>query len=187
MNSSENKVITVTPDTNSQKAGRRYFYRHAFFASAAVISVIVLISILVPSSNPQKIFSAYYEPFNAFSTITRGNQSLYDTYDKGIELYKSGRFAEALEVLDKASEKSHSSLFLISLCNMETGSYEDAIKNLELIAGQKRQYSREARWYLGLAYLYIGNTDKAREQFEILSASEGFYTERAEKILRRLK
>lgn len=174
--------------TEKKEARSRYLSRVVIFAAAAVIGAIVFIGTLTPSSDPVKIYDSYYEPFNAFSKVTRGNDQANNAYNTGIELYKSGRFAEAKDILTRKMENPYGpSTFIIGLADLETGNIKEAIDNFELLARQKGQYAKEAKWYLGLAYLRTGNKEKAKEQFEFLSASNGYYSERAGKILRRLK
>jgi len=70
---------------------------------------------------------------------------------------------------------------------MASGENKQAVNILESIAGKGGEFSREAEWYLGLAYIKTGETAKARNCFESLSKSGGYYSDRAEKLLRRLK
>lgn len=159
-------------------------------SAAAVIGVLVLFSVLMPSGNPDKIFNTYYSSFNAFSPVTRGETHINEIFSSSINYYKTGDYKNAsagfAEVV--ASNPSFSSAsFFLGLTDIESGNYEMAIKHLLSEITGKGQYSIEAKWYLGLSYLKSGNTNKAKECFRELSESRGYFSERSEKILRRLK
>jgi tetratricopeptide (TPR) repeat protein len=65
--------------------------------------------------------------------------------------------------------------------------YSQTIDLLTGVANGHGEYGKEAEWYLGLSYLKTGNKAKAIDCFEYLVKSNGFYRERAENILYRLK
>jgi hypothetical protein len=72
-------------------------------AAAAIIGAVFLIRSLLPSGNTQKLFSKYYEPFNAVSDITRGISSGGSiSFNRAIENYKSGDYLAAETGFSKA-------------------------------------------------------------------------------------
>jgi TolA-binding protein len=160
-------------------------------AAAAIIGAVFLIRSLLPSGNTQKLFSKYYEPFNAVSDITRGISSGGSiSFNRAIENYKSGDYLAAETGFSKAilnETLSFSASFFLGITEIQLGNYPGAIDLLGGVASRQGEYTKEARWYLGLAYLKSGNRLKASECFELLARSPGFYKERSEKILRHLR
>ena len=77
--------------------------------------------------------------------------------------------------------------FFKGIIGIETGNYDRAAELLDEVVNGQGEYAKEAAWYLGLTYLKSGDKVKASGYFEFLARSPGFYMERAEKILRRLK
>ncbi len=77
--------------------------------------------------------------------------------------------------------------FFLGMTHLALGNYNQALNLLESVADKQGEYSKEARWYLGLVYLKEGDKDKASDCFKYLAKSSDYYSERAEKILRRLK
>ena len=75
----------------------------------------------------------------------------------------------------------------MGISQMELGNYDQAVKMLEDVVSRQGEYLKEARWYLGLAYIKTGNTEKAAGCFEILAGTPGYYNLRAREILRRLR
>jgi TolA-binding protein len=165
--------------------------RYTSLAAAAVIAAVLLIRSLIPSDDPQKIFSKYYEPFDAASSVTRGTVTDESKVLTGaIANYKSGEYqaaASGFTIAMFSGTESISAIFYLGITELELGNYDRAINLLNKVANQKNTYAKEAAWYLGLAYIKSGNKIKASEYFELLSRSEGFYSSRSENILRLLR
>jgi hypothetical protein len=77
--------------------------------------------------------------------------------------------------------------FFLGITEIELENLDKSIELLGEVAAQRGEYAKEATWYLGLDYIKSGNKIKASECFELLARSPGFYADRSEKILRRLK
>jgi len=181
---------------NSVAAGkkgisRKLYIRYISLSAAAITAVILLIRTLLPSSDHENLFTSYYKPFDAVSPVTRNvNSDLNIAFSSAISNYKKGDYKSAsdgLETVLKMDPSSSSAEFFLGLSQLELGSYDIAVKHLLTIAGGSGDYSKEARWYLGLIYLKTGNRQKASECFESLVKSNGYYHDRSVKILRRLK
>lgn len=165
--------------------------RYTSLAAAAVLAAVLLIRSLIASDDPQKIFSKYYKPFDAASSVTRGTATDESKVLTGaIANYKSGEYqaaAAGFTIAMFSGTESISAIFYLGVTELELGNYDRAIKLLNEVANQKNTYAKEAAWYLGLAYIKSGNQIKASECFELLTRSQGFYSSRSEKILRLLR
>jgi len=172
-------------------SGRRLFARYASLAAAALLGVFILIRTLLPSSDTSKLFNTYYKPFEAVSPVTRSiNSNATDNYASAIESYRTGNYQKAaigFAGLLQEDQFVVSSQFFLGLSQLGINNYDQAINLLAATANNSGEYGKEARWYLGLAYLKTANKQKAAECFEYLASTDGFYRERSEKILRRLK
>ena len=170
---------------------RNLLIRYASFTAAAMIGVFFLLRTLLPSSNPEKLFSTYYKPFDALSSLTRSiNNTEADKYSAAIESYKSGDFQKSAAEFAVISEKIPSAVsarFFLGLSQLSLGNYGQAENLFTGVINEQGEYTKEARWYLGLTYLKTNNKQKAEECFTNLASSDGYYRERSEKILRRLK
>ena len=170
---------------------RSLLIRYASLTAAAMLGAFILLRTLLPSSSPDKLFSTYYKPFEALSSVTRSiNKTESDKYSTGIESYKSGDFqksaAEFAGILEKFPS-SVSARFFLGLSQLSIENYGQAENLFSGVLNEQGEYAKEARWYLGLTYLKTNNKLKAEECFGILASSDGYYRERSEKILRRLK
>jgi len=180
-----------THTRNKKIFNKTIFARFALPAAAALIGTFFLIKLLLPSYNPDKLFEKYYEPVSAISPVTRSADAVeINSYASAIESYNNMKYQAAAMAFSDAIQKDPlniSARFFMGITQMELGNYDQAENILEDVISHQSEYLKEARWYLGLAYIKTGNTQKAHECFEILAKSPGFYSDRAEKILRRLR
>jgi len=183
-------VINNREAENSRQVISRTL-RYPSVAAAAVLAFVFLIRYFIPSGNPDKIFSRYYEPYYAASLATRsaipgGDESL----STALESYKSGNYQLAAAEFSNAQMKMPDMdlpRFYLGVTFIELNNYDKAVRLLESIASQPGEFNKDAKWYLGLVWLKTGYREKAVQCFEDLTRDPGFYTERSEKILRLLK
>ena len=191
INSTQSEPVKSLNDMIKKSSGRSIFVRYASFSAAALLGAFMLIRTLLPSSNPEKIFDSFYKPFDALSPVTRSvTNNETNNYSSAIESYRSGNYQIAATGFSGALQNDPdivSSRFFLGLSQLALRNYDQAINLLQGVVNDSGEYGKEARWYLGLTYLKKDNKQKASECFEYLARSEGFYRERSEKILRRLK
>jgi hypothetical protein len=165
--------------------------RFALPAAAAVIGAIFLVRLLLPSHDPDKLFTKYYEPLSAISPVTRdANAAEANSYASAIESYNNKNYQAAARGFADAILQDPMNIparFFMGITQVALGNYNQAENILEDVISRQGEYVKEARWYLGLAYIKTGNPEKASGCFTILSQSPGYYSGRAEKILRRLR
>jgi TolA-binding protein len=160
-------------------------------AAAALTGVFFLFRPLLFPDDSRKLFSEFYEPFAVVSTATRSNNTIRsENFSNAIENYKKGDYLAAAAGFEKETQNNPASLsssFFMGIADLETGNTARAIEMLNIVEKGNGEFSKEATWYLGLAYLKSGDKEKAADRFGLLAGSPGFYSDRAEKILRRLK
>jgi len=160
-------------------------------SAAAVIALLITLKILMPPVNTDKLFSSYYQPMPTISPVTRGGGNSYTgSYASGIQSYRNGDYESAALHFNEAINADNSAVpprFFLGITYLALGNYSSAIELLNGIKGTGAEFSKEAQWYLGLAYLKTGEKDKAVACFKPLADSPGYFREKAEKILRRLK
>jgi len=172
-------------------SGKSLITRYISLAAATIIGAVFIVRMLMPSDDTQKIFGKYYEQFPAISSVTRSTgTSGSESFARAIGNYKSGDYQSAAAGFSEAildGSESTSAGFFLGITEIELKNYNKAIILLEGVAKQQGEYTKDAIWYLGLVYCKTGNEVKASECFELLARSQGFYSDRSEKILRRLK
>ncbi len=186
------KRLRLQPDHNRKTVLNRALIIRYISASAAVLAgVIFAVNVLLPSDDPGKLFEKYYESITAVSPVTRSmNGNITGMWSSAVSSYNKGDYHTALagfSGLISADPSLVPPRFFLGMTHLSLGNYSGAINLLKEVADKQAEYSREARWYLGLVYLHEGDKDKAAECFKLLANSSGYYSERTEKILRRLK
>jgi TolA-binding protein len=175
------------------KTGLRRTLRIGYvsLAAAVVTGAIFLINILVPSEDTVRLFEKYYQSIPAVSPVTRGvNSSETNSWTSAANSYNNGDYQAALAGFSELSAMDTSLVhprFFLGMTHLALGNYNQAASLLEGVAGRQGEYSKEARWYLGLIYLKEGDKVKASINFEFLAQSSDYYSERSGKILRRLR
>jgi hypothetical protein len=183
--------INVPNDLKKNGLSRSLMVRYISFSAAAVLGTFILIKALLPSYDSDKLFNSYYEPLKTISSVTRGVNSDNDVdCASAIDRYKVADYQTAAVGFSSSMKKDPYAIrprFFMGITQVALGNYYKAIELLSDIAGSSVEYGKEARWYLGLAYIKTGEKEKASACFEILKQTSGFYSEQAEKILQRLK
>ena len=191
LNRKEDKSEISSDD--KRKTGLRRFinFRYISLAAALIVGAIFLVRSLFPSYDPDKIFRKYYEPLSVVSAVTRSpGTGEKESFYSAIESYKNGNYQVAASGFSEAIPKEPASIlprFFLGITQIALKNYNQAIDMLDGVANYQGEYTKEAKWYLGLAYIKTGNKVKAIECFESLAQSLGFFKIRSLKILRRLK
>lgn len=187
----ENTPAEELTEIKKKGFSRTLIIRYLSVAAAALIGVFILVRTLFPSYTPDKLYESYYKPFDAISPVTRSlNDNEVGIYASAIRSYKTGDYLNAASLFSESVLKDPapvSSRFFLGLTQLALGDYNQAISLLTGVVNESGEFGKEAQWYLGLAFLKTGNKPKATECFEHLAQSTGFYKERSEEILHRLK
>jgi TolA-binding protein len=187
----ETDVETSGRTADRKNGGRSLFLRYAIPAAAAIIGALILIKSLLPSNDPDRLFEEYFEPPGAISPVTRSaDAGASDSYASAIENYNNHNYQAAALGFSNVIQQDALSIpprFFMGISQMALGNYNQAVNILEDVVNRQGEYLKEARWYLGLAYIKTGNPEKASGCFEILAGSPGYYSDRARNILRSLR
>jgi TolA-binding protein len=191
INSSSENREENSSDGKDKSIPRRLFVKYAALSAAALLGAFMVIRTLLPSSDPQELFSSYYKPFDAVSPVTRSiNNNENNQFSSAISNYKTANYSEAAAGFTTIASKDPSSIsarFYLGLTQLALNNYSESIQHLSVASKNPGEYTKDIQWYLGLAYLKNGDKEKAIESFQFLARSNGFYKERAGSILRRLK
>ena len=156
---------------------RKLFIRK--WSIAASILIVVSLGIVTLLKDSHISYLSDYIPFTGYREIPiprlRGDNSPQKLNDAW-ELYNSGQYDKSFQIINKAkpsefymSEYS----FLRGLCLIQKKKYLEAAESLELAANSSFRYSEEAKWYLGLTYLEVGNKEDAKKMLlQIIKPNE---------------
>jgi TolA-binding protein len=176
---------------SNQRIKRIQLIRYISLSVAAVLGIFILVRALLPSYDPEKLYSSYYSPFEMVAPMTRSSGiNSADEFSLAVEKYRSGDYISAkasFSGLSSADPSSIATRFMLGLSCLAMNEFDNAVGLLEKIAESTGTYRKEATWYLGLAYLKKGEKEKAAKCFGSLVSSPGYYTDRATELLRHLK
>lgn len=180
---------TTYKKSNKSKASR--ILRIAAIPAAAAIGLFVVLKTFSGPADAGKLFESFYEPMSVIAPVTRGaNDNYLINYTSGLEKYRAGDYEGALQSFNEALREDINATeakFFMGLSYLAKGDGEAAARLLGELTGDGSSFAKDAEWYLALAYLKTGEKEKAAIHLGSLAASPGYYREKAEKILRRLK
>jgi hypothetical protein len=160
-------------------------------AIAATVVVALLITALIflrqnKLTHPD-LFTKYYEPYvksEEVFEITRSSDNFY----YAVKVFEAGDYARAALLFMQLSDSSELKVyatFYAGLNCIQMGKWEDAVTKLqEVVTSGETKINNVARWYLGLCFLRIDDSESARLQFEKLASEKNEFTARSKRILR---
>jgi TolA-binding protein len=87
------------------------------------------------------------------------------------------------------SEKDNPELrFYLAITQLETGKAKDALKTLQLLYTQPKEYRyyEQTRWYLALVHLKLHHKSEAKKYLDELVVLDGVYLDKAKDLIRNL-
>lgn len=182
---SDLRNISLTGKNTSTKknaGGRRLFMGWMYGAAAAIIVVVILFFSGVFKNSDSRLYSKFYHPDSGLIS-SMGVSDQYP-FDVAMIDYKSGKYSVALEKLQqlrKSHPQNDTLNYFIGNSYLALGKTEEAIPYLNEVADHPASvFAKDAEWYLGLAFLKLGNNDQA---FKHISRSEN---ERKNELLKQI-
>jgi len=140
----------------------------------------------------EKLYAQNFEPYrNVVQPIVRGESSKTIEYSAFVA-YENKDYHKAINLFNSVSNPNKPYIqFYKAMCFLSLSKTDEAIQVLLPITISKpdkdssKNFTEIANWYLALAYLRSGNTDKALSQFSLV-ANHPTYTfkkEEAKKII----
>jgi len=165
------------------------------FLVAASLAIMVSLSVFIGKRNTftndlAGIYSEFYQVYDVDRTFRSIDGIENKALIKALELYEKGDFKNAQIEFQKISlkePKNYAVKFYLGITYIETKDHKKAISIFDEIAKDKGNlFLEQAEWYLGICYLKTEMKDKAAHQFTQISQSDGFYKDKAKKILDKL-
>jgi hypothetical protein len=163
-------------------------------AIAATVVVALLITAFIflrqNKLTHSDLFAKYYEPYiksEEVFEITRSSDNFY----YAVKVFEAGDYVRAASLFMQLSDSSELKVyatFYAGLNYIQMEKWEDAVTKLqEVLASGETQVNDVARWYLGLCFLRIDDSESARLQFEKLASTKNEFTARSKRILRLMR
>lgn len=183
---------TAHPKKVTEKAKK---WQHHFIRMAALLVIIASIGVILRFAlfngvNTERLYKQYYMTYDA-DVISRSANTEILTLDSAILDYSREDYSGALiklSELTRRNPENYQALFYLGLTWLETDEPAKAILSFRAIpASWSSPFTEHSEWYLGLALIRNGEISEAREVFELIGNSGGYYAERAKKIAQKLK
>lgn len=171
---------------SQKKGGQRRFFQITGIAAAIALVVAVGYGLFFTPSDPEGVFEQHFTPYY---NVLNGTERSAGNVSGGLamRLYEQQQYEEALVVFREAIRQHPDNtglLFYKALSHLSVEQADSAIVDLHRVVNQPEgQLQEPARWYLGLAYLQKGDTEKAKALFEEIETSGDSYSDRAKEVL----
>ena len=174
----------------NSKRIKTYFIRIAAVFILALTTGAILKVTLFNGDNAMRLYKKFYTTYQADVVMRSSNASRLNL-DKAILIYSQGHYTDALKSFDllvKSDPVNYLAWFYKGLTCLETGATQEAIGSFKAIPETWDNSFQEHRdWYLGLALLRAGKLNESAALFKKIGEENGFYDQKAEEILKKLK
>lgn len=159
--------------------GKLFNLSKKWLVAASILFIVGLGFIFLKSNyypSQDKLFVQNYQPYrNIVQPVARGDHSKTIEYSAFVA-YENGDYHKAINLFNSVPNSNSEYIqFYKSMCYMSLNRSSDAIILLKQITDSDDNFNSEnnfkelSNWYLALAYLNIGEIERANEQFSIIA------------------
>lgn len=168
----------VRPEIISKKKPKQRYFSIFKIASAALLATILMFLLnqyMTPTTKitPQEIYAQNFKTYN-WNPSLRSDEATVNL-DRALNLYTSKSYDEAIPLIESLIEENPNNIparLAIANAHLENDSAEFAIPHLEhILTLDDVLYQDQANWYLGLAYLRMGQQAEAKSIFQNLASN----------------
>lgn len=158
---------------------------------SALAIVAALLAVLWFSNAPKRQAQAVAQQFtlevydNIFNIDDADNRSLA----QAVRAYVQGNYAAAIPLFEthlKTAQEDTDAQFYLGLCLALTKDYNKALTPLQNVVNYNSRLAMDARWYLALCYLHLGEVELAKPLLTAIPR-ESLFGEKAEQVLGALQ
>jgi tetratricopeptide (TPR) repeat protein len=139
----------------------------------------------------ERFLGKFYAPYDMTMVNRSGNSEMNIMMHKALELYDRKEYREAVALFEKILEQDPSQMatrLYSGISFFEIKEYQKATKSFTTIIDHKDNlYVEQAEWFRGFCYVMMNEKEKAIRQFEKIQKDQGYYSEKAGEILKKLK
>jgi hypothetical protein len=190
----QNIAIEISSEKQTERSFAGRFKARKMVYAAVAASLIIVLSIsglLSRESSRGELYQKFYTAYPTTGINRSSDQTTNQTLSSALQKFDNQDYETALSLLQEVITRDENNMvghFYAGLSLQETGKYENAIQEYETVMIDKDNlFVEQANWYIGLCYLQTNENKKAYKQFKKIAKSEGFYQEKAQAILRKIK
>lgn len=192
-----NNLVNITKETIKEKqversiTGKIKSRRTVISAVAASLIFLMGITGLLKYTSEDNIYQNFYNTYET-AGITRSANSISDqTFALALQKYNDQDYESALGLLKEVISKDQNNMashFYSAISLQELGKYKNAIEEYQVVVVDKDNlFIEQADWYIGLCFIQTKEEEKAIVQFKKIAIGRGFYQQRAQAILRKMR
>jgi hypothetical protein len=173
---------------------RNYGARIRFWRWLAIVSVILLLAWMGRSlflrkqtpATPEAIYAAYFSPYRD-PVHFRSTDAIPENRAKANDAYRHGDFKTAAISYAQIENPSQADSLYWGLSAWQSGDADSAIQLLSRLSTGHHDYQQQARWYLVLAHVKLGEIAQAQLELEPLLRANDFKAQEAKKLVEDLR
>ncbi len=177
-------IIMLRPNFSSS------LMKRSLAASILIIVGLTAMLKLAPVNN-EKLYDKYYEAYPSYGLSRSASTDMDQNLKQGLVLFSEQNYADALGVFKSIIENDTEN----SVARFYAGqSYQNLDENRNaineyksVVEHQQNLFVEQAEWYMSLCLIKEGEKQMAAQQLNKIVASNGYYTQDAKTLLRRLK
>ena len=193
-NNLQNIASEIAANKQTERSFTGKFKAKRFVLSSVAASLILLLGItgiLSRQSSQGDIYQKFYNRYEATGIVRSANLTANKTLGEALQKFENQDYNAALDLFGKVITTDQNNMvghFYTGVSLQETGKYQNAIKEYEtVIIDKDNLFTEQAEWYIGLCYLQTNENKKAYKQFKKIAKNEGFYQQKAQSILCKIK
>lgn len=159
--------------------------------AASLILLLGITGILSRQSSQNDVYQKFYNKYEATGIVRSANLTANQTLTEALQKFENQDYNAALNLFSEVINRDQNNMvghFYTGVSLQETGKYQNAIKEYEtVIIDKDNLFTEQAEWYIGLCYLQTNENKKAYQQFKKIAKNEGFYQQKAQSILSKIK
>jgi len=137
-----------------------------------------------------QVFEKYYQPYSVTITDRSASAELNSLLTTAMQKYKDREYTQALQLFQQVLEQRDdvAANLYSGISYMEIEKYKKASESFDkVIQDNDNLYVDQARWYMSMCYIRLGNIDNARNLLQALSEQSDYYRDKAAEVEKKLR
>jgi len=192
-NNLQNIASEIAANKQTERSFAGKFKAKRIVLSTVAASLILLLGItgIMSRQSQDDIYQKFYTKYEATGIVRSANLTADKTLSEALQKFENQDYDAALSLFTEVISRDQNNMvghFYTGISLQETGKYQNAIKEFEtVIIDKDNLFTEQAEWYIGLCYLQTNENKKAYKQFKKIAKNEGFYQQKAQSILNKIK
>jgi len=192
-NNLQNIASEIAANKQTERSFAGKFKAKRIVLSTVAASLILLLGItgIMSRQSQDDIYQKFYTKYEATGIVRSANLTANKTLSEALQKFENQDYNAALDLFTEVITRDQNNMvghFYTGVSLQETGKYQNAIKEYEtVIIDKDNLFTEQAEWYIGLCYLQTNENKKAYKQFKKIAKNEGFYQQKAQSILNKIK